>query len=500
MTPSPTPCKIFGKAQADRYNAVMGDPNVHIELSPDAKHILVTESSFRDKDLLKMVPGVKFDATVNKWYAEASFPTCHAFRGVFGDRLVIEPRLWDWASKMAKWSADVAAFTKALDAEGNLDEYPFQRAGTQWLKAVKYGLLADEMGTGKTVQACVALEELANTDIVKFAGDVDGPTVLSGLDGPVLIVCPNSVKRVWLAHLAKWAPSLKAEIVGGKKNSVTERRKTFARLDSGEINVVIINWEGLRGHSRLKGFGQISLSTAEKEPKELNRHWAVVIADEAHRGKDPKSKQTRALWAASEDADYRWAFTGTPIANDPSDLWSILHYVNPVNWPSKSRWVDRYALQSWNLFGVMDIVGLNPLTEPELRKSLDVHMLRRSKAEVLPYLPPVVFEERFVNLSPKERKSYDDMALKLVAELDDGSEIVGWNPMTKMTRLLQFASANMIKDPSYVRKNEDDPEEKFIMIDTPKSSKLNEMMSVISDTGRKQVVVAARFTPADRVG
>lgn len=456
----------------------MQQEQVTVEFDGPGNRIVIF-AGFRDKELIKNVPGAEYnhDDVPNEWSVERSWPVCYTLRGVFGQRLVIGPRLTQWASGMAAWSNGVLAFRNAEDAEGNENEYSFQRVGTQWLKAVRVGLLADEMGTGKTVQACAALDELYNEETF--------------LNGPTLIVCPNSVKRVWLKHVQEWCPNLRVEIVGGKTGTAVARRKTFERLDAGELDVVIINWEALRSHSRLAPYGSVRLSDKERAKGELNRHWAIVIADEAHRAKDPTSKQTRALWAAASDSDYRWAFTGTPIANSPRDLWSLLHFVNPHDWPSRQKWVDRYGALSWDPFGALKVKGLNPATEPELRKTLDVHMLRRTKAEVLPFLPPIVEEIRYVTLSPKERKAYDSMAEELVAELDSGDEVIAWNPMVKFTRLLQLASSALMLDETFVPKADGEgPQERFLCCEP--SSKLDELDELLKgELADKQIIVAA---------
>jgi SNF2 family DNA or RNA helicase len=267
---------------------------------------------------------------------------------------------------------------------------------------------------------------------------------------PALIVCPNTLKKNWRREFKKWYPDATIQIISG---TATQRRKQFEE----EADVYIINWESLRTHSKLKGYGSISLARClscgghdervsenkcEVHERELNKiDFKAVVADEIHRSKDPKSKQSRALWAATGDADYRFALTGTPIANNVLDLWSILHWLDPVEYPTKTRWIDRMIDVMINAFGEMMVIGVKPSMQEEFYASINPHMRRMLKARVLPWLPEMTFERKDVEMSAKQAKAYKQMRENMIAEIEGGEAVVAASVLTQTTRLLQFASA-----------------------------------------------------------
>lgn len=332
--------------------------------------------------------------------------------------------------------------------------YPYQRAGVEFLVSAENAVLADEMGAGKGTQVIHALEVVRRQSC-----------------GSVLIVCPNSVKAVWAREFAQWAPWRDVCVVSG---SAAKRRKLLAE----EHDVYIINYEALRSHSRLAPYGSIRLSEKEKEPGELNRPWLAVVADEAHRAKDPKAKQTRALWAVSAEATHRYALTGTPVANNPGDFWSLLHFVSPNEWPSRTKYVDRFCLTSWNAFGGVDIVGLNPHNRDEFFKVVDPRFLRRTKEMVLPQLPPKVRVRREVALAPKQAKVYKALRDDMVAQLDSGV-LSTFDSLSLVGRLSQAASAYMEVD-----------EDGRVSLTDP-SSKIDALEEVLDESSDPVVVFAA---------
>ncbi len=410
---------------------------VNVELDESGKNVII-HTEWRFKELCKSIPGSKWDPKEQQWRVPTSWATCLALRSTFRDDLVIGPRLTEWAGQEVSTRITPANQLRELEVieDGfNEDLFPHQRAGVKFLAVARRALLADEPGLGKTAQAIRALKELQDRGEDVF---------------PALIVCPNTLKKNWKREFERWWPGVDVEVI---KGSATQRRKIFEE----SADVYVINWESLRSHSRLSGYGSIALAKCpecgghddrvsenrcEVHLRELNTiDFKAVIADEIHRSKEPKSKQTRALWAATGDADIRFALTGTPIANNVLDMWSILHWLSPDEWPSKTRWIDRMINTMMNAFGGMMVLGVKPHMEQEFYAAINPRMRRMLKQKVLPWLPEMMFERKDVEMSTKQKKAYDQMRDLMIAELEDGESVTAPSPLTQTIRLLQFASS-----------------------------------------------------------
>lgn len=334
----------------------------------------------------------------------------------------------------------------------------FQRPGVAFLVKNRRAILADPMGTGKTVQLIRTLQVLAEMGQNPF---------------PALVVCPNSTKlSTWSETLSTWASEIKHQVVDG---TVTQRRKQLA---SG-ADVFIIHWEAVRLHSRLAGYGTIALTEKEKTPKELNElGLRTVICDEAHKGKDPKAAQTRAVWALLHEAEFRYLASGTPIAQNIGDLWALLHGIEPQWFPAKTKYLDYFADTSLNHFGGIDVHGINPVHRDEFFKVVDPLMRRIPKEAALPFLPPKLpVQIRHTPMSPKQKKAYDEMRDTMVAQLND--LLVAPNPLSQLIRLSQFAAASAeITDDGDVR------------LSGP-SAKVDDLVDLLEEMGDEPLVVAA---------
>lgn len=396
------------------------------------------QAQYSDKEACKTLPGSRWDKDRRQWHMPVSWAAAKQLRSTFGEALQIGPRLLDWARNEVQ--SRIAPCTKlrdALDTEGDqVSEamqglYPFQRAGAEFLYTATQALLGDDVGSGKTIQVLAAARTARAL--------------------PALVVCPSSVKRNWAREANRWFPEANTYVVEG---TAAKRNKMLKEASEDPNAFVIINFESVRLHSRLAPYGSVALSQKERTPQILNQiGFKLVVCDEAHRLQDPKAKQTRAVWACGHNptVQYRWALSGTPITNNPASLWAILHFLNPDEWPSRSSFIDRYTISSFNMWGGLEILGLNPANRDELFEIFDPRFRRMPKDVVLPELPPIVHETRHVALGTKQQKAYTTMQDRLFAELEDGSLLIAVNPISQLTRLVQLSSSSIeeLDDGSY---------------------------------------------------
>ena len=406
---------------------------------------LIIYASFREREMMKTIPGLKWDNAGQRWHTTLSWSALAALRGTLGPELELDEEViaWGWTERQR---IDSALAARNAVVEGG---YGFQEVGVRFLRAAGSALLADEMGLGKTRQAILVA------------------------DLPCLVVCPNSMKYSWADEWAKWRPGLGVAVVDG---TPTQKAKAI----SSGADIVIVNWESLRSFSRLAPYGSTRLTDKQREAGPLNREWGTVIADEAHRAKDPSSQQTRALWAIGATAARRFALSGTPVANSPADLWAIMHFVSPTEWPSRNAFIDRYCVASTNFWGGLDVVALRPEMRAEMDAFFLPRFLRRQKSEVLTQLPAKTYSTRMISMTTQQWKAYESLRKEMLALVEDGV-LAAFDPLVQTLRLLQTASAMPVVD--------DDGS--VVSLSKP-SNKVAALQELLEESGGSPLVVFAQ--------
>ena len=405
---------------------------IHAQVIEDHITVTMPPTYF---EIAKRIPGGLYKN--GNWVFPLSWPACLQLRDEFGDSLVVDQSLANWAQGyLSRKEAVMAAQRGEFVAEGLDDRLrPKQALGATWLAWAGRCILGDEMRSGKTPQMIQALKTV-------------GPSAY-----PALLVCPSTNRWVWAEEFTVWDPSVCTIVLHG---TPTQKAKQIAEahtaIDAGLPVVVIVNWEAIRGLSRLEGYGSVELSEKERKPGLLQEiEWATVIADEAHRALDPHAKQTRALWYLMHHAQRRYCMTATGIANSGADLYSLWHAVAPDECPKgRSKWIDRYCVAGQGRFG-WEIAGFRPERSDEMFAALDPRFLRRTMREVREGMPDRLPVEVWRQpLEGKQAKTYADLKRKMVAELPtEGGKsalLVVTDPLTLAGRLGYATAATPILD------------------------------------------------------
>ncbi|PWY77482.1 swi2/snf2-like protein [Aspergillus heteromorphus CBS 117.55] len=212
----------------------------------------------------------------------------------------------------------VATQQPALVTGGKMKEY--QLEGLEWLKSLWMnglcGILADEMGLGKTIQAI---------SLIAFFKE-------KNVSGPFLIAAPLSTVSNWVDEFAKWTPEIKTVLYHGSKDERAAIRGEFMNIKdqkSNDFPIVCTSYEICMNDRKFLAQYQ----------------WRYIIVDEGHRLKNMNCKLIKEL--LSYNSANRLLITGTPLQNNITELWSLLHFLLP------EIFNDLNSFQGWFDFSSM---------------------------------------------------------------------------------------------------------------------------------------------------
>lgn len=324
----------------------------------------------------------------------------------------------------------------------------YQVHGYRWMLFLRQnafgGCLADDMGLGKTVQTIALLlhvysetKENENKP-VKSATPIqlslfDEPiiqkvepkeTPLISNTPPTLIVMPTSLVHNWKNELTKFAPQLKVYAHTGPDRFQLEE---FA--PAMECYQIILTSYGIvrQDIDFLQHF-----------------HFEYLILDESQHIKNPFSQTYSCIKKLT--SNYKLALTGTPIENSLSDLWSQMNFLNDGILGSHA--------QFRNQFQDSDVIT-DEKGRDRLLKIVDPFILRRTKEEVAPELPPLTQEIWYCEMSDeqaaiyKEEKNKARNAMLEKAVVDGSSSHLSAMVLSSLTKLRLLANHPAISYQDY---------------------------------------------------
>lgn len=427
----------------------------------DSKMVYFDGKTFSYKDMIRAVPGAHWEKKQKRWQIPLE-SVADALRILPTIALQDEVKS---AYRDLTERNEKAVATKAIDhasvklevpgLKGKL--YPYQAVGLEFLKTLSDGegdILAFDMGLGKSLTSLAYGLELKRQDIIDH----------------ILVVCPSKLKyATWAKEVQKWTDLEYIVIDGDKRETVewedgTTQRITGAKLREVQYqqyefgtDVIIMNYE-------------LFLRDMDIIPP-VNERWLVVL-DEAHRIKNPKSVTTKNLMKKLSPAGRKVLGTGTPLENNIQELWTLTDFCRTGILGSHHKFLQRYV--ELDYFG--SPVAPKPQMLPELMTKLEPIMLRKTKKEALPDLPPLTVMNHTVPMTKAQEALYKQVKegiLEIAKET--GTDFTYLEALAQLTRLQQVCDS-----PALLRnlmENDELPEE---------SGKLNELKVILGEVKPKE--------------
>lgn len=334
----------------------------------------------------------------------------------------------------------------------SIDLLPFQLEGLNWLvkqEASIYngGILADEMGMGKTIQT-----------IALFLHDKT--------KRPSLVVAPTVALMQWKNEIQQHAgDSLSVGVFHGANRSGDKE-------DLEKFDILLTTYSVLESVYRKQqyGFKRKNGLVKEKSPLHAIQFYRVIL-DEAHNIKDRQSGTAKA--ANNLMTHKRWCLSGTPLQNRIGEMYSLIRFldIEPfgqyfcTKCPCRSKdwkfadWrhcdlCGHVPMQHTNFFNHFmlkniqkhGIEGEGAVSFTNIQSLLKNIMLRRTKVERADDLglPPRVEEIRrdFFNEEEKDlyQSLYSDSKRKFNEYVAEGVVLNNYaNIFTLITRMRQLA-------------------------------------------------------------
>lgn len=438
----------------------------------------------------KRVPGHYWSKRAGAWTFPASIETCLLLRAEFGPQLKIRKALSQWyiqARDAREQLADLNKIGKAAHVPRLALEAPvlyeavtvgrrYQSRAARFLVEAGGSILADDPGLGKTLEVLAAVTE-------------------KGIPGPYLVVSPKTAATtVWPRETPRWLPGASViELPEGRAkrdailDGLVEVYRQNQEMASRGVEPGITlerTWVSVHPEALLtKSFWDCPecgeptpytkrptsvLGCGHEKPRSIkcrNEYtfpqlfeieWGAIVVDECHESLIVKSgvptQRRRGLeLLRPREGALRVAVSGTPFRSKPEQLWGLLNWLWPKKYGGKWRWIEQY----WELGGYTgyQIGKIREDREKMLWAELSGIMLRRTKAEVAPDLPPKTYVGTpydpsdpdspvgiWLPMTKSQERAHKEIAQKGEAELKGGT-LTADGTLAELTRMQQFASA-----------------------------------------------------------
>lgn len=465
------------------------------------------------------------------WTYPLTVETCRLLRKEFGKDLRVGSGLASWARNAI--AAEEAQLKLRTETDATLRRVPqeapalaaamatrtYQRVGAQFINNGRTVLIADDPGLGKTLEALGGLVEAGAKRVLVFAK-------LKAAE----LVWGSEVPR-WLGdradvHIAARGSKAQRDKVLDQFNKAAGWSELEAEAGSLKMRILVCNIEMARTKQAGKPCNgcddgmdmDCEFKARHKRdydvrfPQLFAAEWDAIIVDESHKaliGKHMISKnvtQTRLgmMKLPLKDRGLKIALSGTPMRGKSQNIWGTLNWLDKEAFSSYWRFVESFFEIESGYAGSRIIKGLDPAKVADYDRTLARYMLRRTKAEVAPDMPPRQYCGTpldpadpqstigvWMEMEPAQAKRYAEIRDSADVDFNAGKLLIN-GVLPELTRRKQFAICEW--DLSY----RTGPEGEDIEVLNPirPSNKYNWLVEFVEErmAAGLKVVVASQFT------
>lgn len=430
---------------------------VQAEVSADGDRVEVSfDYSPQRVAAIKKVPSARFTPKEKGgpfWRVNLELATMRRLREEFGDELGLGDKLKAWGQEEVKKERNLSDLSQADDAElENIPERmikgckvdgrkfqlrPYQKADIKFMSATNV-INANQPGAGKTIETIGAL----------FEADLAW--------GQHLVFAPiASLRNVWEMQVKDayaCAGYDEPTILTG--DTPDERREAIAEAkrlaDEGLAFWLVLNPAMARlKRQKVEGTSGDTIKYEEvlSAPELVEIEWDSITIDEFHLMglSNPTTQGARGVNQIAEVTQpaKRFALSGTPMGGKPIKLWGALHFLDPDKFTSRWNWARHWLVINNNGYG-HSIEGIMPGREVMFYEHLKPYLVRRTKREALPGLPPKQTLDVWCDMTPKQADQYAQFARDAEWRMEDAEgegRLTATNVLAEYMRLKQFAGA-----------------------------------------------------------
>lgn len=269
-----------------------------------------------------------------------------------------------------------------------LDLFPYQNVAADIMASRERFGLHDEMGIGKTATTIGAIDRILATRGI--------------------VIAPAMLRENWINEFRKFSP-LERRICKGKNIH------DFIAWTRGRFDVLVTSYE----------------QATKWAPKfiESKEFLDFLVMDEAHYLKNVNTNRTRAILgheASGIDGLSIWAenayhVTGTPMSNDPMDVYTFLRFAGAIDMPPE-QFVKTFFDRQVGTFSARHFVKQDAL--PDLQRLIYNNSIRRTHGDVGMELPPIWITEVLIEGSTvdlqKALDAYPHLERAIIEAIQNG--------------------------------------------------------------------------------